>query len=269
MKIIRFVDEKAIVRYGRPLDDGFTKAVLLKGDPYDGFKETRTKVAVHKLLAPVDPAAILCVGLNYRQHAVETHAPIPDEPVLFMKNPAALNHPGDPIIIPASCSHPPEVDYEVELAVVIKQTARDVKADEALAYVAGYTIGNDVSARTWQKRRSGGQWVRGKSFDTFCPLGPVLVTPDEIDDPQSLGLSCRLNGKPLQEANTSDMIFTVAQLIEHLSAGMTLVMGTVILTGTPSGVGVARSPQVFLKPGDRLELSIDRIGTLVCPVEGA
>lgn len=269
MRIIRFVDQKAVIRYGRPLDDTYTKAAILKGDPYDGFQETRTKVAVHKLLAPVDPAAMLCIGLNYRQHAVETGAPIPAEPVLFMKNPAALNHPGDPVVIPACCGNPNEVDYEVELAVVIRQAARDVKADEALAYVAGYTIGNDVSARTWQKSRSGGQWVRGKSFDTFCPLGPVLVTPDEIDDPQSLGLACRLNGETMQQANTSDMIFTVAQLIAHLSTGMTLVPGTVILTGTPSGVGVARSPQIFLKDGDRLELTIDRIGTLVCPVEAA
>ena len=264
MRIVRFLDQAGIIRYGHDHRDGL--ATLLEGDLFGGLRETGRRVRIHKLLAPVEPSAILCIGLNYHEHARETNAPIPEYPVLFMKNPAALNHPGDPIVVPASCINPPQCDYEVELAVVIGRAARDVSAADALKHVLGYTIGNDVSARHWQKVGGGGQWVRGKSFDTFCPLGPVLVTPDQIPDPQTLQLQCRVNGQVMQDGHTRDMIFPVARLIEYLSSGMTLRAGTVILTGTPSGVGVARKPPVFLKPGDLVESSIEKIGVLTNPV---
>lgn len=264
MKVIRFVDEDGLIHYGKP--QGENEAILLDGYWQDGFEEMDRVLDVQKLLAPIDPVAILCIGLNYRPHAEETGATLPEHPCLFMKNPAALNHPRDPIVIPSVCMDPPEVDYEVELAVIIGRDARDVPVADALSYVAGYTVANDVSARVWQKTRSGGQWVRGKSFDTFCPMGPAMVTPDSIPDPQQLALTCKLNGEVMQQGQTADMIFPVADLVSRLSTGMTLAAGTVILTGTPSGVGVARSPQVFLKHGDKLELTIDEIGTLVSPV---
>ena len=158
------------------------------------------------------------------------------------------------------------MDYECELAVVIGRTARNVSTDQALEYVAGYTCANDVSARDWQMEWGGGQFCRGKSFDTFCPLGPVLVTADEIPDPNALRIRTVLNGQTLQDSNTRDMIFDVRSLVSFLSASTTLVPGTVILTGTPSGVGVARSPQVFLGAGDTVSIEIESIGTLINPV---
>lgn len=264
MRIVRFLDENDSICYGRDYRDGM--AALLKGRLFDGLEETGQRVRVRKLLAPVEPAAILCIGLNYHCHARELGAKIPKYPVLFMKNPAAVTHPGDPIVVPPSCMDPPQVDYEVELAVVLGRSAKDIPVDKALACVLGYTVANDVSAREWQKSGGAGQWVRGKSFDTFCPLGPELVTADEVPDPQSLTLKCLLNGEVMQEAETSDMIFSVAELIAYLSGGMTLLPGTVILTGTPPGVGFAREPAVYLKPGDLLELTCDRIGTLRNPV---
>ena len=264
MRIIRFFDENNRMQYGHEYYDN--TATLLEGELLDGLHDTGHKVRVKKLLAPLQPAAILCIGFNYRRHADETGLKLPKYPALFMKNPAALNHPGDPIVLPPSCLDPPQVDYEAELAVVTGKSAKDVPAAKALDYVAGYTIANDVSARRWQKHAGAGQWVRGKSFDTFCPLGPVLVTPDEIFNPQTLQIKCVLNGKVMQDANTSDMIFSVARIIEYLSGSMTLLPGTVILTGTPSGVGYARKPAVYLKHGDVIETIIDRIGTLTSPV---
>lgn len=266
MRIVRFLDGEGRIHYGHSFREN--SAILLEGDPAEGPTDTGMRVQAMKILAPVQPPAILCIGLNYYQHARELAAETPKYPVLFMKNPGAVAHPGDPIVIPPSCMEPPQVDYEVELAVVIGKPAKNVPAERALEYVWGYTIGNDVSARRWQKYAGAGQWVRGKSFDTFCPLGPELVTPDEIPNPQALQLTCSLNGKIMQNANTSDMIFSVAQLIEYLSSGTTLLPGTVILTGTPAGVGFARTPPVYLKPGDVVEMQIDRIGKLSNPVSG-
>jgi len=222
-----------------------------------------------RILAPVVPRAIIGIGLNYRQHARETGQPLPDHPVVFMKNPAAVQDPGAPIVIPRSCAEVPEVDYEVELAVVIGRAARDVPADRALEHVLGYTVGNDVSARRWQKHGGAGQWVRGKSFDTFCPLGPALVTRDDVPDPQDLPLVTRLNGEIMQSSNTSDMVFGVAQLVALLSVDTTLLPGTVILTGTPEGVGFVRDPKVFLAPGDEVVVEVGGIGALVNPVVSA
>jgi 2-keto-4-pentenoate hydratase/2-oxohepta-3-ene-1,7-dioic acid hydratase in catechol pathway len=267
MRIIRFLDADRQIRFGHDYRDG--EATLLSGDTVTSLRDGGRRLKVGKLLAPIDPAAILCIGLNYRQHARETNVELPRYPVLFMKNPAALNHPGDPILLPPSCMDPPQVDFEIELAIVIGRTAKNVAATKALDHVFGYTIGNDVSARRWQKHGGAGQWVRGKSFDTFCPLGPALVTADVIPDPQQLQLQCFLNGTLMQDSNTADMIFSVAELIEYLSSDMTLLPGTVILSGTPSGVGFARTPPVFLRPGDTLELTITNLGTLYNPVAEA
>jgi 2-keto-4-pentenoate hydratase/2-oxohepta-3-ene-1,7-dioic acid hydratase in catechol pathway len=265
MRIIRFVDEKGLERYGHNYEKD--EAVLLEGNLFTGLRDAGKNSFVRKLLAPVVPTAILGIGLNYRRHAEETGLKAPKYPVLFMKSPGSVTHPGDPILLHPSCMEPPEVDYEVELAVVIGKTAKDVPADKAFDYVLGYTVANDISARRWQGGRGGGQWVRGKSFDTFCPLGPVMVTADELRDPQNLDLNCVLNGQVMQDANTSDMIFPVAELIAFLSTGMTLLPGTVILTGTPSGVGFTRKPPVFLMPGDTIEVTVKGIGTLSNSVE--
>jgi 2-keto-4-pentenoate hydratase/2-oxohepta-3-ene-1,7-dioic acid hydratase in catechol pathway len=264
VQIIRFLDERNRVNFGHNYRD--RTALGLDGGLLEGFRETGREYRVKKLLSPLQPPAILCIGLNYHQHAREIGMAPPEYPVLFMKNPASVTHPGDPIVLPPSCMDPMQVDFEIELAVVIGKAAKDVYADDALDHVFGYTVGNDVSARRWQKNGGGGQWVRGKSFDTFCPIGPALVTVDEIPNPQSLQMKCLLNGQIMQDATTSDMIFPVARLIEYLSDGMTLLPGTVILTGTPSGVGIGRKPPVFLKPGDRLEMTIEGIGTLGNPV---
>jgi 2-keto-4-pentenoate hydratase/2-oxohepta-3-ene-1,7-dioic acid hydratase in catechol pathway len=265
MHIVRFIDEEGQECYGHSHRDG--RAMRLTGDLLTGLEETGETVNVKKILAPLIPSAILAIGLNYHQHAEETGSKIPKYPVLFMKNPASVTNPADPILLHPSCMEPPEVDYEVELAVIIGKTAKDVPAAEAFDYVFGYTVANDVSARRWQGGRASGQWVRGKSFDTFCPLGPELVTADELADPQNLRLTCVLNGQIMQDANTSDMIFPVAELISFLSTGMTLLAGTVILTGTPSGVGYTRAPPVFLMPGDTVDMTVQDIGTLSNPVE--
>jgi 2-keto-4-pentenoate hydratase/2-oxohepta-3-ene-1,7-dioic acid hydratase in catechol pathway len=268
MKWYRFLDRQEQICYGRDFSADHT-ILLLQGDPFTGLTDSGQRVRVQKLLAPIEPRAIHCIGLNYRQHVDEFGGRQPERPILFMKNPAAVTHPGDPILLPASCLNPPQVDYETELAVVIGRAAKNVGADAALDYVLGYTIGNDVSARSWQKEAGGGQWARGKSFDTFCPLGPALVTPDEIPDPQRLKLSCTVNGRLVQDDTTANMIFPVAELIAYLSRDTTLLPGTVILTGTPSGVGFARNPPLFLNPGDKVAMTIEPIGTLTNPVAAA
>jgi 2-keto-4-pentenoate hydratase/2-oxohepta-3-ene-1,7-dioic acid hydratase in catechol pathway len=212
------------------------------------------------------PPAILAIGRNYAAHAAEMGSSAPERPLVFMKNPAAVIGDGEPIVIPPICREPgPQVDFEGELAVVIDRDCRDVAPGEALGFVRGYACANDVSARWWQKEGSGGQFCRGKSFDTFCPLGP-LVPAAEVGDPQSLAIRTRVNGVLMQESTTALMLFTVGQLIAELSRGMTLLAGTVILTGTPEGVGAARKPPVFLKQGDVVEVEIERVGTLRNPV---
>lgn len=213
------------------------------------------------------PPAIICIGRNYAEHAAEMKGDVSEFPVVFMKNPASVIGDGDPIIIPAICKHPQEqVDYEGELAVIIGKACRDVAEEDALQYVSYYAVANDVSARWWQKTGSGGQFVRGKSFDTFCPLGRYVSAKD-IDDPQALQLTTRLNGDIVQQAGTNDMIFPVRRLIAELSRGMTMLAGTVLLTGTPAGVGAARTPPRFLRAGDVVSIIIDRIGTLTNRVE--
>lgn len=211
---------------------------------------------------------IIGIGLNYAAHAKETGKGVPERPVLFSKNPFSACLHGDRIVIPRICQDRPQVDFEAELGVIVGtrpdgSMVRDVPVDEALACVAAYVCANDVSARWWQKDGSGGQFNRGKSFDTFCPIGPRAVPPSEVGDPQSLRIRCLVNGQVMQDSTTADMIFPVATLISEISRGTTLLPGTLIVTGTPSGVGFARSPQVFLKHGDRVEVEIERLGTLV------
>ena len=263
MKLVRYTDSTGCIAYGCERADG--TVVRVEGDIFGRHETTSVPAEVRQHLAPVAPTAIFAIGLNYRQHAHETHAPVPDFPVLFMKNIAALNHPGAAIVLPRHLRSD-EVDYECELAVVIGKPCRNVSRAEAGNYILGYTCANDVSARDWQKRRSGGQWCRAKSFDTFCPLGPVLVTPDELGNPNALAIATRVNGETLQSSNTNDMIFDVPTLIEFLSGSTTLLPGTVILTGTPQGVGAAMKPPVFLQPGDSVTIEIEKIGALTNPV---
>ncbi len=212
-----------------------------------------------KLMAPVPaPPKIVAIGLNYRDHAREQGVPVPERPLIFAKFPTSVIGPGDTITWDPALSQ--QVDYEAELAVVMGREARNVSEKEALGCVAGYTCGNDVSARDLQFGDR--QWVRGKSLDTFCPLGPVLVTPDEVGDPQSLAICARLNGEKMQDSTTGEMVFGVAELIAFAGRAFTLLPGDVIMTGTPSGVGVFRKPPVFLKGGDRIAVEIERIGRL-------
>jgi 2,4-didehydro-3-deoxy-L-rhamnonate hydrolase len=216
-------------------------------------------------LAPVPrPGKIVCIGLNYRDHAIEAGLPIPEVPILFPKFANSVIGPGEAIVLPPETAEP---DYEAELAVVIGRTAARVGLDEALGCVGGYTCANDVSARDLQKRTS--QWMLGKAIDTFLPLGPVLVTPDEIADPQALGIRAEVNGVELQSSSTAQMVFGVAELIASISRTMTLDPGDVIATGTPPGVGFARTPPVWLRDGDEVTIEIERIGRLTNPVRTA
>ncbi len=243
--------------------DGTARAI--EGDILGDFRVTDRVVKPGKLLAPLEPKNIICIGLNYKLHAAESGKDAPKWPVVFMKNSAALQNPGDPIEIPVKNAST-QVDYEAELVVVIGKRCKNVSKADALNYVLGYSCGNDVSARDWQRDFGGSQWCQGKGFDTFAPIGPVLVTRDEVPDPQNLRVRCILNGETLQDQNTSHMIFSVATLIEFLSASKTLVPGTVIMSGTPHGVGFARTPPVFLKAGDTVTVQIDGVGTLTNPV---
>jgi 2-keto-4-pentenoate hydratase/2-oxohepta-3-ene-1,7-dioic acid hydratase in catechol pathway len=217
-----------------------------------------------KLLPPIpDPRKIVCIGLNYRDHAAESGAPIPREPILFSKYPTALVGHDEPIVLPPVSR---EVDYEAELVIVVGKRGRPKSPDEAMEYVAGYTIGHDVSARDWQLKKEGKQWMVGKTFDTFAPLGPVLVTPDELPDPHNLPIRLRLNGKVMQDSNTNQMIFRTGDLLAYLAQVFTLEPGDLIFTGTPPGVGFARKPPVYLQPGDVVEVEIGGLGILRNPV---
>jgi len=264
MKIIRFLPDGAATPVTGILHpDGAAEPI--DGDLFGAWKPTGKRLRVAKLLAPVQPPVILAIGLNFRAHAAETNQPIPDFPVLFMKSPWGTQNPGDPIIIPTRLPST-KVDYEAELVAILGKTCKNATRENALDHVLGYTCGNDVTARDWQKSFGGNQWCRGKSFDTFAPLGPCIVTKDEIPDPQALTLRSSVNGELRQCASTSDHIFTVADLIVFLSGSTTLPAGTAIFTGTPSGAGFARTPPVYLAPGDSVTISIDGIGELTNPV---
>lgn len=259
MRIIRYIHEEQI-RYG--LVDG-AGIVPCDGDPYSGLNRLDSVLdpGEVKLLPPVEPPNIICLGLNYRAHAAETGHQLPVEPLIFFKTTTALCGPGDPIVLPRQ--YPDRIDYEAELAIVIGRMARNVPEDRVEEVILGYTAANDVSNRAVQF--SDGQWARAKSHDTFCPVGPAIVTGL---DPDNLAISCRLDGEVMQSSNTSDMIFPVRRIVSHLSHSFTLLPGTLILTGTPGGVGFMRKPPVFLRPGQLVEVEIEGIGILANPVAG-
>lgn len=242
-----------------------TEGTLIKGDLFEEFEVTKELRPIGELLAPVDPSLIIGIAQNYRAHAREMGGNIPDRPVFFIKMPGTVLGPGKAICLPRHLRSD-KVDFEAELAVVIGKPCRNVAASEALDYVLGYTAANDVSARDWQKEWGGGQFCRGKGFDTFCPLGPCLVTPEDIPNPENLRIRGLLNGEVMQDSTTADLIFAIPELIAFLSGSTTLPAGTVILTGTPSGVGTARNPARYLEEGDAYTVEIESIGKLVNPV---
>lgn len=232
---------------------------LIEGDIFGEFVISSKMVnrGDVNLLAPVDPPNIIAIGLNYRKHADESGQSYPEEPLIFLKATSSLIGPEDNIILPDMA--PDEVDYEAELVIVIGKKAKNIESNDAVNYILGYTCGNDVSARDCQHRIDK-QWARGKSFDTFCPLGPWIET--ELPDPDNCRIASRLNGTIMQDSNTSDLIFGVRELVSYCSKNFTLLPGTVIMTGTPEGVGFPRKPPVFLKKGDIIEIEIEGIGIL-------
>jgi 2-keto-4-pentenoate hydratase/2-oxohepta-3-ene-1,7-dioic acid hydratase in catechol pathway len=253
-----------------PAVPGCIKALLAQGP--EGIERARaamekgTPIAPEtvRLVPPIPrPEKVICVGLNYADHAKEGGMAVPPEPVIFSKFPTAVSTHGDPIILPRLSK---EVDYEAELVVVIGIGGRHIPAEKAREHVAAYCCGNDVSARDWQLRKPGGQWLLGKSFDTFAPFGPALVTADEIPDPNNLKIQLRLNDRVMQDSSTAHFIFPVEKLVSYVSGVCTLAPGDVIFTGTPGGVGFTRKPPVFLKPGDVVEVEIERLGVLCNPV---
>jgi 2-keto-4-pentenoate hydratase/2-oxohepta-3-ene-1,7-dioic acid hydratase in catechol pathway len=254
MRIVRFRTKGNRIRYGILKEE---KVTLIEGGILRGFKRTKESLSLNdvKLLAPVIPLNILALGMNYSDHAKEGGASIPKAPVLFIKTTTTITHPDSDVILPKMA--PDNVDYEAELAIIIGKTAKHVSEAKAHEYVLGYTCANDVSARDCQ----GGdlQWARGKCFDTFAPLGPWIETQL---DPDNCNIALRLNGRTMQNSNTSQLIFNTRYIISYLSDCMTLLPGTVILTGTPSGVGFARKPPVWLKGGDIMEVEIEGIGIL-------
>jgi 2-keto-4-pentenoate hydratase/2-oxohepta-3-ene-1,7-dioic acid hydratase in catechol pathway len=256
MKLVRHLSATGPA-YAALQPDG--SAFVIEGDPFSQPHMTKQPVELGARLAPVVPTQILGVGLNYRRHAAEGGKPLPTRPMWFMKTVNAVQDPGGPIQLPASSN---KVDYEGELAVVIGRNVRDVSPVDALRCVAGYTIANDVSARDWQFDWGGGQFCHAKSFDTFCPLGPTLVTSDELTDPHRLRLTTHVNGELRQQGTTADLVFDVPALISFLSRDRTLLAGTVILTGTPHGVGYARQPPLWLRRGDVVSIEIKQIGIL-------
>jgi 2-keto-4-pentenoate hydratase/2-oxohepta-3-ene-1,7-dioic acid hydratase in catechol pathway len=266
MRLLRFRHENQ-ARLGRIVPGGVE---ICDGSPLTPKPtgEIADAPADADLLPPIVPTDILCIGLNYRAHAAETGSTPPRNPMLFIKSSNALAGPADAVRLPSNSDR---VDFEAELVAVIGRDAKDVDEADALDYVFGYTLANDVSARDWQKDKAlnGGQFARGKSFDGFCPLGPHLVTADEVPDPQNLAVRLTLNGETMQDSTTADMIFGVAQIVASLSRTMTLRAGSIVLTGTPAGVGVARTPPVFLKPGDETRITIGDLGTLVTRFDSA
>lgn len=256
MKIARFV-ANCVEGYGI-VDGDRIKATV--GVPWEGLTATDTEFALSdvQLLAPVQPRDVFAIGLNYKRHADESGFKRPSAPVVFLKATSSVAGPGEDIVLPEMA--PNEVDYEAELVIVIGRRCRTVSEEEAFDYVLGYTCGNDASARDAQLKQDT-QWARGKSFETFCPIGPWIET--EIADPDNLAIGLKLNGVTMQASNTSDQIFSCRKLISYCSHVTTLYPGTIIMTGTPEGVGFARKPPVFLKAGDQVEITIEGIGTLV------
>ncbi|MFA4915992.1 MAG: fumarylacetoacetate hydrolase family protein [Syntrophales bacterium] len=265
MKLIRFLSDDDQVLFGVYEEELPDEVLIIRGDLFGDFDITPESAKIKHLLPPVLPRNILALGLNYRKHANETGSSCPAIPVAFMKATTSTIGHMESILLPMA--GPEKVDYEAELAVIIGKKAKNISPYDAMDYILGYTCANDISARDWQIEKQKNQWTRGKSFDTFCPLGPCLVTKDEIPDPHNLRIRTILNGIILQDSNTHDMIFDIPAIISDLSRSMTLLPGTVILTGTPEGVGFTRKPPIFLKEKDMITIDIGKIGQLTNPVK--
>lgn len=269
MKIIRYLGTDGEIRHAARLPDGFLYDIT--GDLYADWRVTGRRADIRQALAPVAPTAIFGVACNYRCHGAEANAGVPEYPVVFAKTLNSVQPPGSPILLPAFL-RADEVDYECALAVIIGRTCKNVRPDQALGFVLGYTAANDISARDWQLTRGGGRWARGKNWDTFCLLGPCLVTPECIPNPNALSIKTTLtdgegNREAARSCSTSDMLFDVPTLIAFLSASATLLPGTVILTGASHSVGMARRPPRWLRPGDVVTLEVEKIGLLTSTVE--
>jgi len=286
-RLLRFVDSSNQIHYGVPVDDNIkgyrkdvTEAYIVDTKNSNDIYATissgnytvnrNNRVSIKQLLSPVEPRNIYGIGLNYAKHAIESKMDLPSYPVVFMKNTSSItgSGKGNDIVIPKQCMYTDQIDYEGELCVIIGKECKNVSERDALDYVFGFTIAHDVSSRDWQlnKERSGTQWTYSKCFDTFCPLGPYITLRDPLMqqyDIQKLQIETYLNNEKLQDMSTSDMIFSVRKIISFLSQGTTLAPGTIILTGTPEGVGMKREPPIWLKKGDHVEISITGLGTLI------
>ena len=276
-RLVRFLARDGHTYYGDAIlskgitDIGKAKtARIIKGDIFSSHTVTDQVADIRLLLAPLarnDIKTVRCLGLNYARHAKESNMPEPKYPVLFYKPVTSISGPFDVIPVPLIAQEVPSIDYETELVAVIGKVARDVSKADALSYVLGYCVGNDVSSREWQLKRGGSQWNLGKGFDGWAPMGPGIVSSQIIKDPQALSISTKVNGKEVQRSSTADQIFGVAETIAFLSQGTTLVPGDLIFTGTPEGVGMGRSPQLWLKDGDVVEVSLEGVGTCTSKVE--
>ncbi|KAH8884440.1 hypothetical protein GQ53DRAFT_752044 [Thozetella sp. PMI_491] len=276
-RLVRFLAKDGRTYYGDAiLPKGIAdiskakSAHIIKGDIFGDHKVTDQVADIRLLLSPLAPEdvrTVRCLGLNYALHAKESNLPIPKYPVLFYKPATALAGPTDPIPVHPLAQEGTGLDYEVELVAVIGKKASDVSEADALNYVLGYAVGNDVSHRDWQIARGGGQWSLGKGFDGWAPYGPGIVSSKIIKDPHNLRVSTRLNGQTVQDSNTGDMIFNIKQTIAFLSQGTTLMPGDIIFTGTPSGVGMGRKPQLWLKNGDEVEVELEGVGIVKNKVE--
>lgn len=265
VKIARFISQDGETLYGLVCPETPDMAYIIEEPFFEHISVTDTKMRIGRMLSPLNPVNIFCLGLNYGDHATETGITRPTHPVLFIKSTTSIIGHGAPILLPKA--GPEEVDFEAELAIVIGKKCKNIAISEVADYIFGYTCANDVSARDWQIFKQMKQWARGKSFDSFCPLGPYIVTKDEIRDPNNLRIRAVLNGRVMQDSNTSKMIFDVYSIVSDLSWSMTLLPGTVILTGTPEGVGFTRQPPVYLKENDVITVCIEGIGELTNPVK--
>ncbi|KAK5987576.1 Fumarylacetoacetate hydrolase domain-containing protein 2 [Cladobotryum mycophilum] len=248
------------------------RARIIEGDIFGKYQVTNQEIGIHQLLSPLEPSqlkTVRCLGLNYAKHAKESNMPEPKYPVLFYKPATSLSGPVDPIPVPQMAQEGSGLDHECELVIIIGKKAFEVSESEALDYVLGYSVGNDVSHRDWQIKHGGTQWSHGKAFDGWAPFGPGIVSGEVVKDPQALNIWTKVNGETVQNGNTSDMIFGVKKTVSLLSRGVTLMPGDVIFTGTPEGVGMGRKPPVWLKQGDVVEVGLDQVGTCVNTVEFA
>ncbi|KAK3664083.1 hypothetical protein LTR22_005047 [Elasticomyces elasticus] len=261
--IIRFEDNNGQVLYGEPLGDDLSKATVYEGSDILSLTKSDKVVEVGEVLAPYVPDTILCIGLNYKEHAKEGGFSLPKHPVVFHKSKNSITGPRAPIPMPSE-SHAANIDYENELCFVVSKDAKNISAEDAQCYILGYTIGNDVSSRTWQAPdMCGGQFSYAKNFDSFCPIGPAIVSSKTVGDPQNLKITTRRGEKVVQSSNTSDMIFGIYEILSFLSQGTTVPAGSLVMTGTPPGVAMfASSPPNFLKSGEVVECEIEKLGKL-------